>query len=238
VRGLWQPGPAEVSMLKAGVLLELGRHAKALAAAEAALEEAPDAPAARLLRARANLELDRPELALGDLDAAASRGEDVGELRSIAVGALMQRPRELWPEDVGEDEVARALYGDSLLAASIPGVELDAMALARKLGPQERPLWLTACRYRQEMLRRVVLLLTSEQLVWTGPRTQGELAWSEAREVRALPPKGMRIVLRSGRRLEFPGIADEGTALTEEGEPLDADGVRRLAETLTREAAG
>jgi hypothetical protein len=44
-------------------------------------------------------------------------------------------------------------------------------------------------------------------------------------------------VLRSGRRLEFPGIADHGTALDGKGEPLDAEGVRRLAETLTREAA-
>jgi hypothetical protein len=66
---------------------------------------------------------------------------------------------------------------------------------------------------------------------------EGAVEWASVREVRSLPPKGMRLVLHSGRRVEFPGISDTGVALDDEVRRIDADGVRGLATELARGAA-
>jgi tetratricopeptide (TPR) repeat protein len=235
--GAWQPAAVDVKELEAAVLLDLGQPERALEAAEAGLAEPAAHPELYVLRARANFALGRPELVFADLDQIGGRYDEaaVEALRALALGSLMGRPRDAWPPDVTEDDVARSLHGDTLLAAELPGLSVDPMQLARKLRLGEDLLWYTACRYRNESFRRVALLLTSKQLVWAG-RDEGAVAWRDVRDVRLLPPKGMRVVLHSGRRLEFPGISDDGVGFREEHASLDADGVRSLAARLTHEA--
>ena len=237
-RATWRPSLEEVRMLQAELLLDLDEPERALAAAEAGLvESAVDPPGLYFVRARAHVALGLPERALADLNRRDQPDTaPVEELRRVARGSLMSRPREVWPDGIGEDDVAQSLHGDTLLRADLPGPPVDPMIFARKLTPADELLWFTACRYRNESFRRVALLMTSMQLIWAG-RSEGSVHWREVRDVRPIPPAGMRLVLRSGRRLEFPGIANDGTAFGGDARSLDANGVRDLAASLTRESA-
>jgi tetratricopeptide (TPR) repeat protein len=233
VAGAWQPGAAEVRELQAGLLLDAGRVEEALVAIEHGLAEAPGSAALLAARAQAQLALGRPQLALLDIDEAGAAGADVASLRTEAVAALAAQPPETWPEGITDSDVAHARYGDTLFAATLPDVRFDPYELARRAGHEDELLCLTGCRHRQEMLRRVVLLLTSRRLIWAG-RVEGEVEWRDVRDVRPLPPNGMRLVLHEGRRLEFPGISDAGVDLSGADRRLDASGVLELAASLAR----
>ncbi|HEX8744436.1 MAG TPA: tetratricopeptide repeat protein [Thermoleophilaceae bacterium] len=241
--GVW-PRPELVLAVRGEVLLRLDRADEAERSFSEALEHDERFGRALAGRGRANLERGRPELAVRDLGRAVEIGADDGgelaELMADALALLAERPREHLPDDVaGEIDAARKLNQRVLAEAPIENgwLEGQSEAMSRHVTGHEQILWVGRCGRREDIQRHVALLLTSRQLVWcrqtwsSSPRTDSA-RWVDVRELLRLPNDGFRLVLETGRRVEFHRVSNPGADLTRGRLDLPGDDVRDLIARL------
>jgi tetratricopeptide (TPR) repeat protein len=247
VPGEW-PDAAEVRAELGSTLVALQRPGDALPVLDEALRLDASSAVALGARARAHMLLDQPEQALVDYGGALASGHPdasaIAAERTRALAALKGRAPELWPADVvREVEAARDRNRSQLAKAPVEeGWQPEQLqAIQGRVTGTEQLLWLTRCRHRDDIRRHVVMLVTSQQLVWCRQKPVGApksdaVSWEQVREVRGQVPAGFRLVLHSGPRLDFVALGDQGLDLSGAARQLDADGVRAMIERLVEES--